>query len=92
MIFAITVAPTVCKYFVCLLRECPACVRLGNAKASFHATLGSVVIEQAHDSAGIKWESTSGLSLDTLACHSRHRAGISIIRLGLSKKDNPFFK
>jgi hypothetical protein len=28
--------------------------------------------------AGIKCESTSGLSLDTLACHSRHRAGISI--------------
>ncbi len=51
-----------------------------------------LVIEQAHDSAGIKWESTSGLSLDTLACHSRHRAGISIIRLGLSKKDNLFFK
>ena len=44
MIFEITVAPTACRYFVCLLRECPACVRLGNAKASFHATLGSVVI------------------------------------------------
>ena len=44
MIFAITVAPTACKYFVCLLRECPACVRLGNAKAGFRATLGSVVI------------------------------------------------
>ena len=54
MIFEITVAPTACRYFVCLLRECPTCVRLGNAKASFHATLGSVVIEQAHDSAGIK--------------------------------------
>ena len=79
MIFAITVAPTACKYFVCLLRECPACVRLGNAKASFRAALALLVIEQAHDSAGIKWESTSGLSLDTLACHSRHRAGISFL-------------
>ena len=54
------------------------------------AALALLVIEQAHDSAGIKWESTSGFSLDTLACHSRHRAGISIIQLGLSKKDNLF--
>ena len=43
------------------------------------AALALLVIEQAHDSAGIKWESTSGLSLDTLACHSRLRAGISFL-------------
>jgi len=38
------------------------------------ASLGSFVIVQAHDSAGIKCESTSGLSLDSLACHSPNGA------------------
>ena len=46
------------------------------------ASLGSVVIPlRGLTAAGIKCESTSGLSLDTLACHSRHRAGISITEM-----------
>ena len=86
MIFAITVAPTACKYFVCSHRECPACVRLGNAKASFHATLG-LRCHPRHR-AGISF-----LSSSTEGRGSSAYSGliVDIIRLGLSKKDNLFF-
>ena len=47
-----------------LVLKCPRILRL--------------VIVQAHDSAGIKYEFTSDLSLDSLVCHSGLRAGISL--------------
>ena len=62
-----------------------------------HDTFDFVIPLRGLTAAGIKCESTSGLSLDTLACHSRLRAGgqhlelCSIVRMATFRWESPFY-